>query len=708
MNTALGEDVLFLRDMTGTERLSAPFEYELELIGERLDIGADTLLGTPATVSLLLPASGDQDRYFNGIVNRFAHCGFDGTIARYRATLVPWLWFLSRRADCRIFQDQTVPDIVTQIFRDHGFTDFEQRLSGSYQPWTYCVQYRESDLNFVSRLLEHEGIYYFHEHTDGKHLLVLADSRSAHSPAPGYETVPYFLPGQSALRDFERIDDWTLVNAVSSGAFAHSAYDFTAPRKGLLARSSAPKSHALAGLEVFDYQGDYTERSAGEDYARIRLEEAQVGYASVQAKGDARGLTCGGLFTLSEHPRTDQNREHLIVGADYVLQSDTFRSADAAVAPIFRCTLSAVDAALPYRPPRRARKPVVQGPQTAVVVGKSGEEIWTDKYGRVKVLFHWDRYGQADESSSCWVRVAQVWAGKGWGGMMIPRIGQEVIVDFLEGDPDQPIVTGRVYNGECMPPYDLPGQATMTSLKSSSSKGGGGFNEIRLEDKKGSEQLFIHAEMNQDLRVKNDSFEWIGNERHLIVTTDQLEQVEGDKHLSVTGDQNEKVDGTVSLKAGMNLQQKVGTKYGLDAGQEVHLKGGMNVVIEAGMSVTLKAGGGFIVVGPAGVTISGTPVLINSGGSAGSGSGCSPDAPKAPKEAANADPGQVSDAAAGTPPTMTPASLAQVKGVVFVPPESQTQDQAQAAALAAAAENGTPFCAKCEAARLAQANQSAT
>ncbi|WP_295458299.1 type VI secretion system tip protein VgrG [uncultured Thiodictyon sp.] len=685
MNTALGPDVLFLRDMTAAERLSAPFEYELELISERIDISANDLLGTPATVSLLLPASGLQDRYFNGIINRFAHCGFDGTIARYRATLVPWLWFLSRRADCRIFQDQTVPDIVKSVFRNHGFTDFEERLSGSYQPWTYCVQYRESDLHFVSRLLEHEGIYYFHEHSDGRHQLVLADSRSAHAPAAGYATVPFYPPEQTGLRDHEHIDDWTLVNSVRSGAFAHSAFDFTAPRKNLLARSSAPKPHALAGLEVFDYQGDYTEPSAGNGYARIRLEETQVGYAIAQAKSDARGLACGGLFTLAEHPRRDQNREYLIVAADYVLQSDAFRSAHAAAVPVFRSTLSAIDAAQPYRPQRVTPKPVVQGPQTAVVVGKSGEEIWTDKYGRVKVQFHWDRYATADEKSSCWVRVAQVWAGKGWGGMMIPRIGQEVIVDFLEGDPDQPIVTGRVYNGECMPPYGLPGMATMTALKSSSSKGGGGFNEIRLEDKKGSEQLFIHAEKDQDLRVKKDSMEWVGNDRHLIVKANQLEQVNGDKHLTVKGDQNEKVTGTVSLKAEMNLQQKVGMKYGLDAGQEVHIKGGMNVVIEAGMSVTLKAGGGFIVVGPAGVTISGTPVLVNSGGSAGSGSGCSPDAPQAPKEAAKADAGAVSTAPkAGAAPKQTAAKLAKVKGTPYVP----------AAALQSALANGTPFCKK--------------
>jgi len=374
LTTTLGADALLVQGMTATERLSAPFEYELDLVSERFDLNALNLLGTPATVSLVLPAGGQ--RYFNGCLSRFVHCGWNDNGARYRATLVPWLWFLSWRTDCRIFQDQSVPDIVAAVFRNHGFTDFEQRLSGSYRPWTYCVQYRESDLNFVSRLLEHEGIYYFHEHSEDKHLLVLADSRSAHAPAPGYASVPYYPPSQVQVRAEERIDDWTLVNAVCPGAFAHTAYDFTAPRKDLLARRSAPKAHAHGGLEVFDYQGDYTENGAGDDYARIRLEEAQAGYAVAQATGDARGLACGVLFTLSGYPRADQNREYLIVAAHCTLSSDTFRGGGAAPSgPSYRVDFSAIDAQVPYRPSRVTPKPTVQGPQTARVVGKPGEEI---------------------------------------------------------------------------------------------------------------------------------------------------------------------------------------------------------------------------------------------------------------------------------------------------------------------------------------------
>ena len=545
VSTALGADVLLLQTMTAVERLSTPFEFELALESERIDIRANDLLGTPATVSLLLEDGGH--RFFNGYISRFSYVGFNGTLGLYRATLVPWLWFLSRAANCRIFQDKQVIDIVKEVFRDQGFTDFVDRLTGSYRQWTYCVQYRETDLNFVSRLLEHEGIYYYHEHTDGKHTLVLADSYSAHSPYPGYAQVPFYLPGPTALRDHERLDDWTLASEVRPGAFAHNSFDFTAPRKGLLARSSAPKGHALSGLEVFDYQGDYAQSADGDGYARIRLQEAQAEYEIVQAAGNARGLGCGGLFTLTDHPRADQNREYLIVSARYTLQSDKFRSnATQSEAPVFACTLSAIDAQVPYRPLRETRKPIVQGPQTAIVVGKAGEEIWPDKYGRVKVQFHWDRYGKANETSSCWVRVAQVWAGKNWGGMMIPRIGQEVIVDFLEGDPDQPIITGRVYNGDQMPPWDLPANMTQSGLLTRSTKGGAyaTANALRFEDKKGAEQVWLHAEKNQDIEVENDETHWVGHDRTKTVDHDETVHV---KH-----DRVERVDHDETVSIGHN------------------------------------------------------------------------------------------------------------------------------------------------------------
>lgn len=318
-------------------------------------------------------------------------------------------------------------------------------------------------------------------------------------------------------------------------------------------------------------------------------------------------------------------------------------------------------------------KPILHGSQTAFVVGPAGEEIYTDKYGRVKVQFHWDRNGKYDANSSCWIRVAQAWAGKKWGMMFIPRIGMEVIVEFFEGDPDQPVITGCVYNAEAMPAYALPDEKSKSGIKTDSTKGGG-FNEIRFEDKKGSEQVFIHGEKDIDLRVKKDSREHIGNERHLIVVKDKLEKVGGDKHLQVLGDKNEKVTGTVSLDAGQDLQEKVGMKYALDAGQEIHLKAGMNMVLEPGTNLTLKVGGNFININPAGVFIKGTMVFINSGGSAGSGAGSKPDAPKEPKEADKAEAGQkVSLPPPKTPPVAASFSLAALM-------------------MKTAAMTGTPFC----------------
>lgn len=324
-----------------------------------------------------------------------------------------------------------------------------------------------------------------------------------------------------------------------------------------------------------------------------------------------------------------------------------------------------------YRPPLKTERPTIEDAQTATVVGPSGQEIFTDKYGRVKVQFHWDRYGQYDAGSSCWVRVAQPWSGNKWGAMFIPRIGMEVLVHFINGDPDHPIITGCVYNAEAMPPYELPDNKTRSTIKSNSSMGGGGFNEFRIEDKAGEEQIFIHAEKNQDIKVKNDCKESIDNDRHLTVGNNQMEQVKSDKHLHVNGDQKEKVDGSISRQASQNIQEKAGTKYAMDSGQEIHLKGGMKVIIEAGMQVSLKAAGSFVDIGPSGVTISGAMVLINSGGSAGSGSGSSPDAP--------------------TDPTASDDDNAGESIKMPSPPSEPEAFSPDAQAMAAAAASGTAF-----------------
>jgi type VI secretion system secreted protein VgrG len=682
--TPLGPDVLLLHRMSAREELGRLSEFEIDALSTKRDINFDAILGKPVTVTLELATGGE--RYFNGYVTRFSQTGMRGRYHAYHASVRPWLWFLTRTSTCRIYQKLTVPEILKKLFDEHAVAKVELELTASYRKWEYCVQYRETDFNFVSRLMEQEGIYYYFRHAKDKHTLVLTDSQSKHKAFPGHEKLP-FIPLERMRPENEAITDWTFAHEVQAGAYALDDYDFTAPRVDRAAGRENPRPHDMATYELYDYPGEYEIAEEGKHYAQARLEEVQSQYALAEGITNIRGLCTGSVFKLENYPRPDQNREYLVVAATHELVNGEHESMEGGGSD-YSSSFKAISTREAFRARRITPKPVVQGPQTAIVVGRSGDEIHTDLYGRIKVQFHWDRLGKADQDSSCWIRVSQNWAGKRWGVLFLPRVGQEVIVAFLEGDPDRPIVTGCVYNADSMPPYSLPGEMTKSTIKSDSSKGSAGFNEIRFEDKKGSEQLFLHAERNQDNRVKKDSLEWIGENRHLIVKKDQKEKVEGDKHLTVKGDQNEKVDGAVSLKAGMDLLQKVGMNFAVDAGQGIHLKAGVNVVIEAGTGLTLKVGGNFISFNPAGIFIKGTMVMINTGGAAGSGSGCSPAAPGEPTEADTAEPGAaLAVAATQAPPPPKPAPGA-------VSPQAQ--------ALKEAAKTGVPFCEQCEAAKAAQ------
>ena len=693
LSTPLGQDALQIRAFRGTEQISRPFQYELELVSDDSDIEFDKIVGQQATVQLVL-GGGGVHRYFNGYISRFALTRCLGHMTEYRATMVPWLWFLTRSADCRIFQEKAAPDIIKEIFQEHGFASaFDKGSLREHPKLSYCVQYRETDFNFVSRLMEAEGICYYFKHANGKHTLVMADSKNGHSTFDGYGMIPYQPPTQE-FRGKETIHEWALEQEVQTGAYALNDFDFKNPRASvLLSTTKSPEQQSYPSYEIFDYPGGYMVKGDGEVYSRARIEELRAQGEIARGESDARGIATGCLFTLAGFPRADQCREYLITSVNYSIEcADEAASgaADGGGTGTCSCTFTAIPADKPFRPPRITPKPAVKGPQTAIVVGKSGEEIWTDEFGRVRLQFHWDRYGKSDENSSCWVRVAQVWAGKTWGVIYTPRIGQEVIVEFLEGDPDQPIVTGRVYNKEQMPPYALPAGMTRSTIKSNSSKGGAGFNEIRFEDKKGEEQIFIHAEGDMAVDVKKNRIEQTQKDQHLIVGTEKdkigdrfelvcrddhlhvkqhhVEHVEGntqltigkgsadggnldvivektkkeevgeESHLHVKGDCLEKVDGDLSLTIGGKDHKKVGTAYAVDAGQEVHIKGGMKVIIEAGMQLSLKAAGSFVDIGPAGVSIQGIMVMINSGGSAGSGGGASPKSPKDPIVAAPAAP----------------------------------------------------------------------
>jgi type VI secretion system secreted protein VgrG len=670
VHTPLGKDALLLQSFSGQEGVSELFRFDLRMHSQNRSISFDSVIGKSATVQVMLARG--QERFINGVVSSFAQAGTSQGMAHYHATLVPWFWLLTRTSDCRIFQQQSVPEIIEKLFQERGFKDYSLRLHGSFRPRDYCVQYRETTFNFISRLMQEEGIFYFFEHAKDKHTLVLANSPNEFKPCPGQASARY-ESAQGVGRNEEVVTEWSVGQEVRPGKYAATDFNFETPKLDLTAQVTGKDERQY---EIYDYPGEYATKDEGERLVGVRMEEEEAPRLVASGSGNCRAFTPGYRFDLKEHYRRDLNKSYALLSIFHSFeQGMNFRStADASRDFSYANRFQCVPHPTPYRPRRTAPVPVVHGTQTAIVVGPAGEEIYTDKYGRVKVQFHWDREGKYDEKSSCWVRVSQNWAGKRWGAMFLPRVGQEVIVDFIEGDPDRPIITGRVYNAGAMPPYALPDEKTKSTIKSYSSKGGAGFNEIRFEDKKGSEQLFVHAEKDKHVRVKNDRVEWVGNDSHLVVKHDQLEGVDGNKHLTVKGDQNEKVDGGYSLKVGQDAQTKVGMKFAAQAGQEIHLKAGMNVVIEAGMSITLKAGGGFVVVGPAGVTISGNPVLINSGGAAGSGSGSSPQPPKAPKEADKAEPGQ----APPLPPKKTP-------------PKS-TQYSPAALAMKQAARDGTPFC----------------
>ncbi|ANI59892.1 type VI secretion system Vgr family protein [Pseudomonas sp. GR 6-02] len=567
VNCPLGGDVLLLRSMEGNEELGRLFHYELNLTSEDRAITFDHLLGSPMGLTLELHDGGK--RYFHGIACSCRQLTGHGQFAGYHVSLRPWFWLLTRTSDCRIFQNNTVPDIIKQVFRDLGFSDFEDSLSGSYRQWEYCVQYRETSFDFVSRLMEQEGIYYYFRHEQARHVLVLADAYGAHSTVADYDSVPFYPPDRQ-MRERDHFYDWQLTREVQPGSLELNDYDFQRPRANLEVRSSVSRSHSNGDYPLYDYPGEYAQSNDGEHYARTRIEAIHSQFERVQLRGRARGLGSGHLFSLTGYEREDQNREYLVVSARYHIHQEPYESGTQDLSEQFVGELACMDASQVFHPLPLTPMPIVRGPQTAVVVGPNGEEIWTDQYGRVKVHFYWDRHDQSNENSSCWMRVSQAWAGKNWGAMQIPRIGQEVIVSFLEGDPDRPIITGRVYNAEQTVPYTLPANATQSGVKSRSSKGGSpaNFNEIRMEDKKGAEQLFIHAEKNQDIEVENDETHWVGHDRSKSIDNDETVHV---KH-----DRTETVDNNETITIGVNRTERVGSNETINIGSNRTISVGAN------------------------------------------------------------------------------------------------------------------------------------
>ncbi|HEU0139212.1 MAG TPA: type VI secretion system tip protein TssI/VgrG [Bryobacteraceae bacterium] len=655
IQTPLPDSTLLLRSFTGREAISQLFSFELDLIAQNhKTVEFEKLLGQKVTIGLEMPHDRGK-RYWNGIVQRFSRGGRGVDFTSYRAALVPSVWLLTKITRARIFQNMAVPDILRKVFT--GF-DVGYELTGRYEPHDFCVQYRESDFDFASRLMEEEGIFYFFKHSSGGHKMVVADTPQSHPDLqPERDVIFEELAG--GARDEERVHAFEKVQELRSGKYTLWDNTFLLPRRALDAEARTLESvqagattHKLNvggndKLELYDYPGGYALRyDSGttpsrvqrvfEDNRRtvgIRMQQEAAPALTIEGNGNCRHFVSGYKFSLQRHFNDDG--QYVITAVDHMFsQANEFSVEDAGVdaGAIYENRFECIPAALPYRPQRLTPVPSVHGTQTATVVGPAGEEIYTDEYARVKVQFHWDREGKNNADSSCWVRVATSWAGSNWGAISLPRIGQEVVVDFLEGNPDRPIVIGSVYNAEQMPPYALPAKRTQSTIKSRSSKGGApsNFNEIRFEDLKGSEQMFLHGEKDMDLRVKNDLREFVKRDRHLVVEGSQKELVKGNKDVHAQGVHKQKVDGDVHLIAGGKRNEKVGTVLAVEAGTEIHLKAGSKIIIEGGQQVSIKGAGGFIDIGPAGVTIQGTMVKINSGGAAGSGSGSNPQEPADP------------------------------------------------------------------------------
>ncbi|HLK92905.1 MAG TPA: type VI secretion system tip protein TssI/VgrG [Polyangia bacterium] len=576
----------------GADSLGNPFSYEVTLLSNSASFDISSLVGDTVTISVAL--SDGNTRYFNGYVTRMTLVDVFDTHTRYQIRVEPWIYMLSSRINSRIFQHKSVPDIVKALFREHGFSDFEDQLSASYAAREYVVQYRESDFGFVSRILAHAGIYYYFRHEAHRHVLVLADSASAHATVTDYEKLEFHPQGAASEGGDEFLNKWEVAHQWRSGAYASDDFDFERPKADLTAQLQANVKHKKGDLEIFDYPAGYVQSADIEGYVRARLQNVQSDVEVATGGGDVRGVGAGNLFTLTGFPNDSQNKQYLVISAAYDAMNSSHDTGDSQVTQYFHFSFSAIDGAVPYSPPLSMFRPRVEGPQTAIVVGEAGEEISTDKYGRVKVQFHWDREGKNDENSSCWVRVAQVWAGSGWGGIHIPRIGQEVIVDFLEGDPDRPIITGRVYNADNMPPYTLPDNKTQSGIKSRSSKGGApsNFNELRFEDKKGSELVNVQAEKDLASLVKHDETRSVGNDRTTDIKHDETITVGNNRTESVTKDEAINIGNNRTESVGKAESVSIGTTRGLTVGTDETIQVGGKRADSVAKDESVTVGGG--------------------------------------------------------------------------------------------------------------------
>jgi type VI secretion system secreted protein VgrG len=599
ITTPLGPDVLVPRSFEGTEEISRLFEYRLVLASENGSIDPTAIVGKRVTVSIF-QSDLQTNRYFDGFVSHFTKLPRrppHRLFYEYEIRMVPWTWFLTRTTNCRIFQEKTVPQVIEQIFQDFSFTDYQPQFTGTHNPWTYCVQYRETAFDFISRLMEKEGIFYFFKHEDGKHTMMLGDKSSVHQDCP-YQSTMGIEPATGYLRDVDTVHTWERHYQYRSGKWAQTDYNFETPTTSLLTNESTVISlDKIQSYELFDYPGVYDNKGDGESLTKLRMEEVEIAFDTARGESDCRSFAAGFKFTLKDHEQTDQNQPYTLLSVAHSAGQGSLYGGEGNEKASYQNSFECFPSSVEFRAQRQTPRPIVHGSQTAVVVGPSGEEIYTDNYGRVKVQFFWDRLGVKDENSSCWIRVSQPWAGKNWGAVWIPRIGQEVVVDFLEGDPDRPLIVGRVYNEQQTVPYALPANSTQSGFKSRSSKSGGSsdFNELRFEDKTGSEEIHIQAQKDMTILIKHDETTTINNDR-----TETVSQNE-------TGNIGQKRDWTI----GTQDKLTVGEKQAISVGQEIDIQAGMKISIQAGAQIQITCGGSSITMNPGMITIQAPLVKIN-------------------------------------------------------------------------------------------------
>jgi type VI secretion system secreted protein VgrG len=618
-SAALGDDAVFLR-MSASEALGRLSRFDVAFLSLRNDIDPGAVLGQKLSVTLDYPAGGSRE--FNGVVTTLRLLVPGDTtknrMARYEAIVHPRMWLLTRASHRRFFHQRTVLQIVSTVLESYEI-DFENGCTASYPALDHCVQYCETDFDFVGRLMEREGIHYFFRHEGGTNTLVLADSGAEHRPVPPYESVP-FQAWDTPEQDEECVYRWVSGATLETGRYEVNDYDFekasVSNSEGLVSRATRSAPYDAPRYLRQEHLTGHLEAGDGDRLARINVEIHQTQNDAIDGRTTARGIAAGALFQLRDHPGGTQNRQYLVIETQAEIASDAYVSSDDPTQPIFDCRFKAIRGDNTFRSPRITPVPRVAGPQTAVVIGPPGEEILADKYGRVKVQFHWEQLtqtGGANRLDRCWVRVAQSWANRRWGTMFLPRVGQEVLVEYIEGNPDRPVITGALYNSTNMPPYELPAASAVSTLKSQSTKGGNGYNEMRLDDRKGSEQMFFHAERDHETWIKHDALMNVEGERHVVVGGEEFRETRGTRNDSILGSSKSRVLGGVSAASMTTHDQFVGATYSLDAGATVSIKAGAAVEIEASATIALRAGASYILIGPETIEMSSFPIPLGPG-----------------------------------------------------------------------------------------------